>query len=256
MFGHMLRVPLDVVALIGLFWQVGAADGCEGDACQFDELSLLAVRQKVTRGSELRGKANLTLTRHFPPECIATVTESQWFGTAPWCGAHEGDCQNYGGRLVQECSDCDGSSCWVGTKVRCEREITRGIKDECNPLCSPFFTQTWVGTAPWCGGTECDCIATRSVPMQLASDGSSCECDQRGNCGRFGATCWTGQKILCVQPKSLTAAYEDGLSEMQQECTDRMQIREETRRAMISTLGDIAKAGIEAAAAGGAAAGR
>jgi hypothetical protein len=184
----------------------------------------------------------------FPEECISSEKQSQWFGTAPWCHGHDGDCQAWGGEKVQECSDCSGSTCWKGTKVRCEKEIKRGILDECNPICSSFYHKTWVGTAPACGGSECDCIATDSIPMVLEGGSGHCECNQQGNCPNFGSTCFTGQKVLCIKPKTMSAAVHHGITEMKKQCNERHIIEEQTKQMVLSGLLDLTKAAIESGA--------
>jgi len=242
--------------------------GCPSSQ-ETDVTTMLALKQVVQQSQNSNGRSmggtELSLSTHdimnttalgaFPEDCYATTHEYSWFGTAPWCSGHPGDCHARNMEFVGSCRDCVGSSCWSGTKVQCKRTIKRGVRDRCNPMCSSDFERYWVGTAPWCDGTECDCISSGGYPYKAAaSAGGECDCEDRGACKAFGSGCHTGSKILCLKLKIHNTKYDDGLMAMKKECTERQRITEETRRAVISAIKDVAVAGIEAGASAGAAA--
>lgn len=175
-------------------------------------------------------------------------TVTRWVGTAPFCKATPADCAARDMRYHSSCSSCGpGSSCWSGQKVRCEH-TTKTYKDECNPMCSPYYTKKWVGTAPACAGDECDCVATDSIPMEKKGGAGDCECGSQANCAPFGSGCWSGSKILCVRPKlhSAQRRLDNLLVTMKAECTERKRIDAESRVQMMRILGDVAVAAVSA----------
>lgn len=178
-----------------------------------------------------------------PANCITSQGgRSQWVGTAPWCAASRSDCADLGMSYVRSSSSGGGSSCWSGTKVLCQERGQRRRKDECNPECTYQMRQWFIGTAPACGASDCDCI--RSNGYTLLTQGSyRCPCNNRRNCANFGASCVTGQKALCVNPGSLDVRRAAAARQRaRQDCTTRDRIASENLQAIAGAITSVAEA--------------
>lgn len=186
-------------------------------------------------------------TARFPPECWETSWRWQWLGTAPSCGSNKRHCQDRGGTFVRYDAYGDGSYCWWGWKVLCKIP-DRYIKDDCHPECSRNFNRQWVGTAPWCAASDCDCIRQNKVPVKVSSNNPGCPCKNRGRCPHFGANCHFGNKVFCIGPAVWgNKTMEDDLKRARlNDCTKRQEINEQTKRVMIQSATQIAVAGIKA----------
>lgn len=188
--------------------------------------------------------ANLTTYRY---DCRKRVRRFKWFGTAPFCGGRAMDCTNWGGRVDYYDSWGDGENCWSGEKVRCIRDDDYGFDDNCSPECSVDFEKFVIGTSPFCGASDCDCIRAGALPQKLVSD-YRCGCQNQHQCAVGGKACMTGLKALCIKPKRYNAELQYLVGRA--DCTRRDEIDAEVKKAILNMVGEIAKAGAEAAAAG------
>merc|ERR1712048_1474426 len=126
-----------------------------------------------------------------------------WKGTAPFCDAHPSDCTNNGYEYVKSDSHGDGSTCWSGNKVYCQKMTCRP-DDSYNPLCNAqLFRISVRGTAPYCAASECDCLQMGEVPYSSQAEVENpCVDIARFNSagGETTKPCWTGTHVLCLKP--------------------------------------------------------
>lgn len=178
--------------------------------------------------------------------CRVTTYFRQTIGTAPWCDANYFDCINRGMEFERFCTNnCpDGGSCWKGEKAICRVKTVR-MSDECNPECSISFRKMFVGTAPSCGGSDCDCIRQGMVPYGKYDD-YQCPCNHKYNCPIFGSKCMRGQKVLCLKPTTWSAEVDNEVKRA--DCTHRDEISSQERQKMMDTTVELAKVGAEVAA--------
>ena len=109
-----------------------------------------------------------------------------WIGSAPFCKPSPSQCAARPGYKYSGVKDkCgDGSCCWSGAKMKCERDATK-TKTE----------GRWVGTAPVCNTSRCSVYRSYLIPTKTS------------RCGD-GACCAIGQKWYGREPENQTEKNE------------------------------------------------
>lgn len=140
--------------------------------------------------------------------CQDIEYEQSWAGTAPFCSAHPADCYNFAPEgshvFIKRNKHGDGQTCMSGNKVLCARAVCRSNDPEYDPNNKTW----WVGTAPACAGSPCDCVSQSAgaVPWRQDSRGGG------------GATCVTGTKQLCLRPNNPSKAYINWANDAKKVC--------------------------------------
>jgi len=252
-------VPVTMLAFLG--WAASgtasaaptctASGGCIADG--FDEAAYLQlVSSKVysqhvaATTDDLKSQAHLESSMADSYNCVKRSPVYKFFGTAPWCKGSPKDCTDRGLEYIASGTDIDnGANCWSGKKVKCRGWIENGYDQECDPECSANFTKELVGTAPFCAGSDCDCIRQNMIPWKLVGD-YSCPCEETFRCPNPGAACVTGQKVLCLKPRTMGSFSTEAAKA---DCTKRDEISADVKKEMLKTVQEVAKAGASVAAA-------
>jgi hypothetical protein len=148
--------------------------------------------------------------------CNRAVVKQSWKGEAPFCEGAESDCsrlQPYGDWVYCKSDDSgDGSSCWSGEKVLCNRAVCVDKDLEY----ADNINSWWVGTAPFCSADECDCISQYgAVPWKTNDSGDD------------GSSCWTGKKQLCLRPVDTNADFAKWTDEAKTQCNADKKVSQE-----------------------------
>lgn len=172
-------------------------------------------------------------------KCRRKAKVYKWFGTAPICRGNSKDCTSRGMKVETYCKDCNGAVCRSGKKVKCYKWDKNAWNDECDVECSAAFSRNWVGTAPFCGASDCDCFRINKLPVTSAtSEAESCKCSDQSRCETFGSTCTTGRKIMCALPKgvknaALNKKLAKAIAAAKRDCTKRDKISSKNKQAAL-----------------------
>ena len=120
----------------------------------------------------------------------AQQLREEWVGTAPSCGASPSDCTRRGMDYVRSDKSGDGRGCFTGTKVLCRERRSSASSD---------MIQVWIGTAPACNASPQDCSRSGLTYIRSHSSGD-------------GASCLTGEKVLCQGPRASYRPQAQGIA--------------------------------------------
>eukprot|EP01125_Pyxidicula_operculata_P001147 TRINITY_DN110_c0_g1_i3.p1 TRINITY_DN110_c0_g1~~TRINITY_DN110_c0_g1_i3.p1 ORF type:complete len:1020 (+),score=168.21 TRINITY_DN110_c0_g1_i3:1643-4702(+) len=178
---------------------VAPACGASCSDCTGDTPVCMSVASSVTTSF-----APATYTDYFGATCTSgnkvlcgpngSTIYPRWVGTAPACGASCSDCT--GNNPV--CMAVHGySATTVASSVtsKAGATCTSGNKVLCGPSGSTIYPR-WLGVAPACGASCSDCTGDTPVCMSVASSVTTSFAPATYT-DYFGATCTSGNKVLC-----------------------------------------------------------
>eukprot|EP01125_Pyxidicula_operculata_P001145 TRINITY_DN110_c0_g1_i1.p1 TRINITY_DN110_c0_g1~~TRINITY_DN110_c0_g1_i1.p1 ORF type:complete len:893 (+),score=143.23 TRINITY_DN110_c0_g1_i1:1643-4321(+) len=179
---------------------VAPACGASCSDCTGDTPVCMSVASSVTTSF-----APATYTDYFGATCTSgnkvlcgpngSTVYPRWVGTAPACGASCSDCTGdtpvcmsvagspSNSLAPSNLTDIFGASCTSGNKVLC------------GPSGSTIYPR-WLGVAPACGASCSDCTGDTPVCMSVASSVTTSFAPATYT-DYFGATCTSGNKVLC-----------------------------------------------------------